>query len=170
MSDDVKNALPGYDKDEIGDPVGFFRTLFRLKDIQEERIIPAIVIDKDEKTGLLKVLPLLKRTFNTKTGDINIDRDVVTARPLRICHGGFSISIPLLKGDSGILLASDRKYEEAAKKNVEPIVGNQSDEQLEGKTAAPDDCTILRFDGGFFIPFSFIPETGNGNSLFISNI
>ena len=35
MSDDVKNALPGYDKDEIGDPVGFFRTLFRLKDIQE---------------------------------------------------------------------------------------------------------------------------------------
>lgn len=170
MSDDVKNALPGYDKDEIGDPVGFFRTLFRMKDIQEERIIPAIVIDKDEKTGLLKVLPLLKRTFNTKTGDIDIDRDVVTARPLRICHGGFSISIPLLKGDSGILLASDRKYEEAAKKNIEPIIGNQSDEQLEGKTAAPDDCTILRFDGGFFIPFSFIPETGNGNSLIIRNI
>ena len=55
MSDDVKNALPGYDKDEICNPVGFFRTLFRLKDIQDERIIPAIVIDKDGKTGLLKV-------------------------------------------------------------------------------------------------------------------
>lgn len=170
MNDDVKNALPGYDKDEIGDPVGFFRTLFRLKDIQEERSIPAIVVDKNEKTGILKVRPLLKRTFNTKTGDISIDRDIVTARPLKICHGGFAISIPLLKGDSGILFATDRKYEEAAKKNMEPIVGNQNEEQLKDRTAEPDDCSILRFDGGFFLPCSFVPDTGNGNSLVIRGI
>ena len=43
-----ENALPNYDKRTIEDPSAFFRTLFHLRDIKEERAIPAVVKDYDE--------------------------------------------------------------------------------------------------------------------------
>ena len=63
-----ENALPNYDKRTIEDPSAFFRTLFHLRDIKEERAIPAIVKEYDSKTGEVKVLTMAKYTFDTRYG------------------------------------------------------------------------------------------------------
>ena len=165
-----ENALPNYDKRTIEDPSAFFRTLFHLRDIKEERAIPAIVKDYDTKTGEVTVLPMAKYTFDTRDGEAEVDRETVKVRALKVCQGGYSISLPIFKGDTGWLIAGDRRCGAAIEKNGEIVVRDLTDEELEDKTAKPDDCSILNFEDGFFIPCSFAPDTGNGNSLIIRSI
>ena len=164
------NALPNYDRDEIKDPAAFFRTLFHLRDIKEERVIPSVVTDYDAKTGEVTVLPMAKYTFDTRDGETEIDREAVKVRILRICHGGYSISLPIFKGDTGWLIAGDRRCGTAIGKNRDNNPHSKSDEQMKDVTAKPDDCSVLNFENGFFLPCSFAPDTGNENSLIIRNI
>ena len=166
-----ENALPNYDKRTIEDPSAFFRTLFHLRDIKEERAIPAIVKDYDSKTGEVTVLPMAKYTFDTRDGEAEVDRETVKVRALRICQGGYSISLPIFKGDTGWLIAGDRRCGAAIEKNGEIVVRDLTDEELNDKTAKPDDCSILNFENGFFIPFSWNVESiGDEKSLVIRNV
>ena len=166
-----ENALPNYDKRTIEDPSAFFRTLFHLRDIKEERAIPAIVKDYDTKTGEVTVLPMAKYTFDTRDGEAEVDRETVKVRALRICQGGYSISLPIFKGDTGWLIAGDRRCGAAIEKNGEIVVRDLTDEELEDKTAKPDDCSILNFENGFFVPFSWSVESiGDEKSLIIRNV
>ena len=166
-----ENALPNYDKRTIEDPSAFFRTLFHLRDIKEERAIPAIVKDYDTKTGEVTVLPMAKYTFDTRDGEAEVDRETVKVRALRICQGGYSISLPIFKGDTGWLIAGDRRCGAAIEKNGEIVVRDLTDEELNDKTAKPDDCSILNFENGFFIPFSWSVESiGEEKSLIIRNV
>lgn len=164
------NALPNYDKAEIKDPAAFFRTLFHLRDIREERAVPAVVTDCDTKTGEVTVLPMAKYTFDTRDGEAEIDRETVKVRVLKICQGGYSISLPIFKGDTGWLIAGDRRCGTAKRKNDDNNPYPKSDEQMKDVTAKPDDCSLLNFENGFFLPCSFAPDTGNGNSLIIRSI
>ena len=166
-----ENALPNYDKRTIEDPSAFFRTLFHLRDIKEERAIPAIVKDYDTKTGEVTVLPMAKYTFDTRDGEAEVDRETVKVRALRICQGGYSISLPIFKGDTGWLIAGDRRCGAAIEKNGEIVVRDLTDEELNDKTAKPDDCSILNFENGFFVPFSWSVESiGDEKSLIIRNV
>lgn len=166
-----ENALPNYDKRTIEDPSVFFRTLFHLRDIKEERAIPAVVKDYDAKTGEVTVLPMAKYTFDTRDGEAEVDRETVKVRALRICQGGYSISLPIFKGDTGWLIAGDRRCGAAIEKNGEIVVRDLTDEELKDKTAKPDDCSILNFENGFFIPFSWSVESiGDEKSLIIRNV
>ena len=166
-----ENALPNYDKRTIEDPSAFFRTLFHLRDIKEERAIPAIVKDYDTKTGEVTVLPMAKYTFDTRDGEAEVDRETVKVRALRICQGGYSISLPIFKGDTGWLIAGDRRCGAAIEKNGEIVVRDLTDEELKDKTAKPDDCSILNFENGFFVPFSWSVESiGDEKSLIIRNV
>ena len=166
-----ENALPNYDKRTIEDPSAFFRTLFHLRDIKEERAIPAIVKDYDTKTGEVTVLPMAKYTFDTRDGEAEVDRETVKVRALRICQGGYSISLPIFKGDTGWLIAGDRRCGAAIEKNGEIVVRDLTDEELKDKTAKPDDCSILNFENGFFVPFSWSVESiGDEKSLVIRNV
>lgn len=165
-----ENALPNYDKRTIEDPSAFFRTLFHLRDIKEERAIPAVVTDYDTKTGEVTVLPMAKYTFDTRDGEAEIDRETVKVRVLKICQGGYSISLPIFKGDTGWLIAGDRRCGTAKGKNDDNNPYPKSDEQMEDVTAKPDDCSLLNFENGFFLPCSFAPDAGNGNSLIIRSI
>ena len=166
-----ENALPNYDKRTIEDPSAFFRTLFHLRDIKEERAIPAIVKEYDSKTGEVTVLPMAKYTFDTRDGEAEVDRETVKVRALRICQGGYSISLPIFKGDTGWLIAGDRRCGAAIEKNGEIVVRDLTDEELEDKTAKPDDCSILNFENGFFVPFSWSVESiGDEKSLIIRNV
>ena len=166
-----ENALPNYDKRTIEDPSAFFRTLFHLRDIKEERAIPAIVKDYDAKTGEVTVLPMAKYTFDTRDGEAEVDRETVKVRALRICQGGYSISLPIFKGDTGWLIAGDRRCGAAIEKNGEIVVRGLTDEELKDKTAKPDDCSILNFENGFFVPFSWSVESiGDEKSLIIRNV
>ena len=166
-----ENALPNYDKRTIEDPSAFFRTLFHLRDIKEERAIPAVVKDYDAKTGEVTVLPMAKYTFDTRDGEAEVDRETVKVRALKICQGGYSISLPIFKGDTGWLIAGDRRCGAAIEKNGEIVVRDLTDEELKDKTAKPDDCSILNFENGFFIPFSWSVESiGEEKSLIIRNV
>ena len=166
-----ENALPNYDKRTIEDPSAFFRTLFHLRDIKEERAIPAVVKDYDAKTGEVTVLPMAKYTFDTRDGEAEVDRETVKVRALRICQGGYSISLPIFKGDTGWLIAGDRRCGAAIEKNGEIVVRDLTDEELEDRAAKPDDCSILNFENGFFIPFSWSVESiGDEKSLIIRNV
>ena len=166
-----ENALPNYDKRTIEDPSAFFRTLFHLRDIKEERAIPAIVKDYDTKTGEVTVLPMAKYTFDTRDGEAEVDRETVKVRALKVCQGGYSISLPIFKGDTGWLIAGDRRCGAAIEKNGEIVVRGLTDEELKDKTAKPDDCSILNFENGFFVPFSWNVESiGDEKSLIIRNV
>ena len=166
-----ENALPNYDKRTIEDPSAFFRTLFHLRDIKEERAIPAVVKEYDSKTGEVTVLPMAKYTFDTRDGEAEVDRETVKVRALRICQGGYSISLPIFKGDTGWLIAGDRRCGAAIEKNGEIVVRDLTDEELNDKTAKPDDCSILNFENGFFVPFSWSVESiGDEKSLVIRNV
>lgn len=158
-----ENALPNYDKRTIEDPSAFFRTLFHLRDIKEERAIPAIVKDYDTKTGEATVLPMAKYTFDTRDGEAEVDRETIKVRVLKICQGGYSISLPIFKGDTGWLIAGDRRCGAAIEKNGEIVVRDLTDEELKDKTAKPDDCSILNFENGFFVPFSWELEDAEKN-------
>lgn len=158
-----ENALPNYDKRTIEDPSAFFRTLFHLRDIKEERAIPAVVKDYDAKTGEVTVLPMAKYTFDTRDGEAEVDRETVKVRALKICQGGYSISLPIFKGDTGWLIAGDRRCGAAIEKNGEIVVRDLTDEELKDKTAKPDDCSILNFENGFFVPFSWELEDAEKN-------
>lgn len=155
------NALPNYDKAEIQDPAAFFRTLFHLRDIREERAIPAIVTDYDSKTGFVAVVPMPKYTFDTRDGEVEVDREKVIVRTLRFFHGGYVISLPLLKGDTGWLISGDRNCASSMKKNGKILEKDLDDDEVKKGTMKPDDGTLLSFSNGFFIPFSFAnaPET-----------
>lgn len=166
-----ENALPNYDKRTIEDPSAFFRTLFHLRDIKEERAIPAVVKDYDAKTGEVTVLPMAKYTFDTRDGEAEVDRETVKVRALKICQGGYSISLPIFKGDTGWLIAGDRRCGAAIEKNGEIVVRDLTDDELKDKTAKPDDCSLLNFENGFFIPFSWSVESiGDEKSLVIRNV
>lgn len=166
-----ENALPNYDKRTIEDPSAFFRTLFHLRDIKEERAIPAIVKEYDSKTGEVTVLPMAKYTFDTRDGEAEVDRETVKVRALKVCQGGYSISLPIFKGDTGWLIAGDRRCGAAIEKNGEIVVRDLTDEELKDKTAKPDDCSILNFENGFFVPFSWSVESiGDEKSLIIRNV
>ena len=166
-----ENALPNYDKRTIEDPSAFFRTLFHLRDIKEERAIPAVVKDYDAKTGEVTVLPMAKYTFDTRDGEAEVDRETVKVRALKICQGGYSISLPIFRGDTGWLIAGDRRCGAATEKNGEIVVRDLTDEELKDRTAKPDDCSILNFENGFFIPFSWSVESiGDEKSLIIRNM
>ena len=166
-----ENALPNYDKRTIEDPSAFFRTLFHLRDIKEERAIPAVVKEYDSKTGEVTVLPMAKYTFDTRDGEAEVDRETVKVRALKVCQGGYSISLPIFKGDTGWLIAGDRRCGAAIEKNGEIVVRDLTDEELEDKTAKPDDCSILNFENGFFVPFSWSVESiGDEKSLIIRNV
>ena len=158
-----ENALPNYNKRTIEDPSAFFRTLFHLRDIKEERAIPAVVKDYDAKTGEVTVLPMAKYTFDTRDGEAEVDRETVKVRALKICQGGYSISLPIFKGDTGWLIAGDRRCGAAIEKNGEIVVRDLTDEELKDRTAKPDDCSLLNFENGFFVPFSWELEDAEKN-------
>lgn len=165
------NALPNYDRDEIKDPAAFFRTLFHLRDIKEERAIPAVVTDYDAKTGEVTALPMAKYTFDTRDGEAEADRDQIKVRALHVCHGGYSISIPILKGDTGWIIAGDRNCKSAIDKNSNIVANDLTDEELKDKTEKPDDHTLLSFENGFFLPFSWnVEKLGASDSLIIRNV
>lgn len=155
------DALPGYDKAGIKTAIGFFQALFRVKDMQDERAVPAIVTDYNERTGYVTVRPMPQYSFDTAEGEVSADREEVTVRMFRQFYGGYIISIPILKGDTGWLIAGDRKCEAAIGKNSELIDKDLKDGDLKGRTHAPDDCAMMNFGNGFFIPFSFAnkPDT-----------
>ena len=101
MADENKDntPLPQYDRGKCKTELGFFQTLFRLKEVDKQGAIPAIVRSYNRKTGIATVQPIVTYVVDTKEGEKLIPRGTYDVSVIRFAHGGFVIDAPLFVGD-----------------------------------------------------------------------
>lgn len=150
-----------FDPTEAETEIGFFKALFRLTDAAREGCIPAVVVDRENEDGLIRVLPIAKTMKQTKDKLIGENKQPLWVRPFKIFHGGFHIHAPLFIGDTGYLIAIDRDCMTAIQKNEKPVEKDGNlDELKEKNTSNPDDLTPQRYNYGFFLPCSWVLNDG----------
>ena len=157
-NEDIRST---FDIAETKTPVGFFKALFRLTDATREGCIPAVVVQREDERGLIRVLPIAKTMKQTKDKLIGENKQPLWVRPFKIFHGGFHIHAPLFIGDTGYLIAIDRDCMTAIQKNEKPVEEDGNlDELKEKNTSNPDDLTPQRYNYGFFLPCSWVLNDG----------
>ena len=157
-NEDIRST---FDISETKTPVGFFKALFRLTDATREGCIPAVVVQREDERGLIRVLPIAKTMKQTKDKLIGENKKPLWVRPFKIFHGGFHIHTPLFIGDTGYLIAIDRDCMTAIQKNEKPVEEDGNlDELKEKNTSNPDDLTPQRYNYGFFLPCSWVLNDG----------
>ena len=157
-NEDIRST---FDIAETKTPVGFFKALFRLTDATREGCIPAVVVQREDERGLIRVLPIAKTMMQTKDKLIGENKKPLWVRPFKIFHGGFHIHTPLFIGDTGYLIAIDRDCMTAIQKNEKPVEKDGNlDELKEKNTSNPDDLTPQRYNYGFFLPCSWVLNDG----------
>ena len=157
-NEDIRST---FDIAETKTPVGFFKALFRLTDATREGCIPAVVVQREDERGLIRVLPIAKTMKQTKDKLIGENKKPLWVRPFKIFHGGFHIHTPLFIGDTGYLIAIDRDCMTAIQKNEKPVEKDGNlDELKEKNTSNPDDLTPQRYNYGFFLPCSWVLNDG----------
>lgn len=157
-NEDIRST---FDISETKTPVGFFKALFRLTDATREGCIPAVVVQREDERGLIRVLPIAKTMMQTKDKLIGENKKPLWVRPFKIFHGGFHIHAPLFIGDTGYLIAIDRDCMTAIQKNEKPVEKDGNlDELKEKNTSNPDDLTPQRYNYGFFLPCSWVLNDG----------
>lgn len=157
-NEDIRST---FDIAETKTPVGFFKALFRLTDATREGCIPAVVVQREDERGLIRVLPIAKTMMQTKNKLIGENKKPLWVRPFKIFHGGFHIHAPLFIGDTGYLIAIDRDCMTAIQKNEKPVEKDGNlDDLKEKNTSNPDDLTPQRYNYGFFLPCSWVLNDG----------
>ena len=157
-NEDIRST---FDIAETKTPVGFFKALFRLTDATREGCIPAVVVQREDERGLIRVLPIAKTMMQTKDKLIGENKKPLWVRPFKIFHGGFHVHAPLFIGDTGYLIAIDRDCMTAIQKNEKPVEEDGNlDELKEKNTSNPDDLTPQRYNYGFFLPCSWVLNDG----------
>ena len=157
-NEDIRST---FDIAETKTPVGFFKALFRLTDATREGCIPAVVVQREDERGLIRVLPIAKTMMQTKDKLIGENKKPLWVRPFKIFHGGFHVHAPLFIGDTGYLIAIDRDCMTAIQKNEKPVDKDGNlDELKEKNTSNPDDLTPQRYNYGFFLPWSWVLNDG----------
>ena len=150
-----------FDPTEAETEIGFFKALFRLTDATREGCIRAVVVQREDERGLIRVLPIAKTMKQTKDKLIGENKQPLLVRPFKIFHGGFHIHAPLFIGDTGYLIAIDRDCMTAIQKNEKPVEKDGNlDELKEKNTSNPDDLTPQRYNYGFFLPCSWVLNDG----------
>lgn len=153
----TNDALPTYDVAIVDDQIGFFKTLFKLHDLERMTCLPAIVEEYDGNAHIATVKPLVKFMVRKENGEEPIDRPSYKVPVYHICRGGYAIDMPMFVGDTGMLFAVDREWNTARKENsAELTEDQQKDGNGENKGAFPPDSHGLTdFEYGFFLPMSF---------------
>lgn len=155
MADENKDntPLPQYDRGKCRTGLGFIQTLFRLKEVDKQGVIPAIVKSYDRKTGIATVQPIVTYVVDTKEGEKLIPRGTYDVSVVRFAHGGFVIDAPLFAGDTGWLIAADRNAKDAKEANSKILNADQDDENPSNEGfKRPTDDSLRSFSWGFFIP------------------
>ena len=155
MADENKDntPLPQYDRGKCKTELGFIQTLFRLKEVDKQGVIPAIVRSYDRKTGIATVQPIVTYVVDTKEGEKLIPRGTYDVSVIRFAHGGFVIDAPLFAGDTGWLIAADRNAKDAKEANSKILNADQDDENPSNEGfKRPTDDSLRSFSWGFFIP------------------
>lgn len=161
-----------FDPANVEGDIGFFKTLFRIHDVARETAIPCIVRSYDAEKCRASVQPLVNNVVRNVDGEKEIERPTYEDVPvMRICRGGFSVSMPLFAGDTGILLALDRNCASAIEHNSSALSEEQMDKNGENKgPERPDDMSTASFANGVFIPFSFSAQDAEDGEIVIKGV
>ena len=174
MADENKDntPLPQYDRGKCKTELGFIQTLFRLKEVDKQSVIPAIVRSYDRKTGIATVQPIVTYVVDTKEGEKLIPRGTYDVSVIRFAHGGFVIDAPLFVGDTGWLIAADRNAKDAKEANSKILNADQDDENPSNEGfKRPTDDSLRSFSWGFFIPDTWgDTELTNNDGLVIKDV
>ena len=174
MADENKDntPLPQYDRGKCKTELGFFQTLFRLKEVDKQGAIPAIVRSYNRKTGIATVQPIVTYVVDTKEGEKLIPRGTYDVSVIRFAHGGFVIDAPLFAGDTGWLIAADRNAKDAKEANSKILNADQDDENPSNEGfKRPTDDSLRSFSWGFFIPDTWgDTELTKNDGLVVSGI
>ena len=174
MADENKDntPLPQYDRGKCKTELGFIQTLFRLKEVDKQGVIPAIVRSYDRKTGIATVQPIVTYVVDTKEGEKLIPRGTYDVSVIRFAHGGFVIDAPLFAGDTGWLIAADRNAKDAKEANSKILNADQDDENPSNEGfKRPTDDSLRSFSWGFFIPDTWgVTELTKNDGLVIKDV
>ena len=157
-----------FDRNDTESEVAFFKALFRMYANSVQTCIPVIVLDRENEDGFIKVKPIIKSKVFLNGRTEGIDRPNLFVRPYKIFHGGFTISIPVFKGDTGYVIVCDREANTAINANQSILEEDQGEEGGKNEGARDEDSVdSQRYSYGFFIPCSwFRSETGERASEF----
>lgn len=145
-----------FDQSDIETEIGFYKTLFRLTDAARESCLPAIVVDDENEDGLIKVQPLINSMKQMAGGLQGFKKTPILVRKYKLFHGGFFVSMPVYKGDTGYILAVDRDSTTALKKNKSVLEEAQSgDNGANEGPQDPDSFEYQKYIHGFFVPCSW---------------
>lgn len=152
--------------------IGFFKAMFRIHDVARETAIPCIVRSYDAEKCRASVQPLVNNVVRNVDGEKEIERPTYEDVPvMRICRGGFSVSMPLFAGDTGILLALDRNCASAIEHNSSALSEEQTGKDGENKgPERPDDMSTASFANGVFIPFSFSAQGSEDGKIVVKGV
>lgn len=172
MDNPASPSIDPFDPGVIATKIGFLKTLFRSHDIASEHVLPCIVREYDGTANTVSVEPLAQNVVPTLNGKKNIPRPTYEDIPVMYsCHGGFSISFPLYKGDTGILIAMDRNCADAIKENSTALTKDQDeDNPLNKGSSEPTDFSLSSFANGVFIPFSFASGSATAGELKVTRL
>ena len=160
----LTSLLPQFDRGRVRTLNGFISEILKGEGVIQERAIPAIVLSCDNKSGTATVMPIVARVGDTKDGEVLVDRPSCTVKVVRIHHGGFKISIPVKRGDTGWLIASDRNASSA----MSAAADHNANEEF--KQMRPNDLSVSKFANGFFIPDNWsVDESAEDDVLSIES-
>lgn len=147
---------PQYDLSVLENEPTYIAELFRQYSIGREYCIPCIAIEYDATTHRADVQPLANHTRDNGKEIVDSKRPVVKGVPVRIfAHGGFAISAPLFRGDTGYLVAVDRNCTTIIEDNSTTLYGDDAKNDKNKGCGIPDDCSLTSFVNGFFVPCSW---------------
>lgn len=163
MAEDIKEGLLStFSLAKISSDAGLMREILHMHDVGRMGCIPAIVEEYNYETNEAVVKPIVKFVLNTSGGNEYLDRPSYKVPVYKVCQGGFRVTIPLFTGDTGILFAIDREWEEAKSKNSEELTEDISN--ISDRIAPPDSLGLASFEYGFFLPLSFSPNSISSNA------
>lgn len=136
----------GTDGSIYGSPVRMFNAVMRTFGLNFETCIPAIVEEYNRNSHMVLARPLVNMV--SASGE-QLKRDIIEVPARRIQHGGFLIDIPILKGDTGWIIASDRDSENALLSNCYDTDENGTSNKGPQR---PNTKNIHKYRFGFFIP------------------
>lgn len=153
---------PQYDLSVLENEPTYIAELFRQYSIGREYCIPCIVTEYDATARKVDVQPLANHTRDNGKEIVDSKRPIVKGVPVEtFAHGGFSVSAPLFKGDTGYLVAADRNCTTIINDNSTMLYGDDANAEKNKGAGVPDDCSLTSFANGFFIPCSWARSEQN---------
>lgn len=120
--------------------------------------VPVSVYEYDRKKQVVTVIPLTKFAYRNDTIQF-VRRQPFTVSVHRIIHGGFALDIPLFKGDTGWVIASDRdtmKIKTEGELTTTILQDDRDQKVLEDEYEQEPQYSDFHFlQEGFFIPDSW---------------